>query len=166
MHLRLDAIVMGQSSPGGRGAACLTAVLALTMCGASTENRPAVTPAVAATNQVAKVVLPPQSIFIDEVGQGKDPFFPNSTRREQPGKTPATVQMPTVLDQLVLKGITGTKTRRFAIINHEVFGVGEEYELTLAGQRIKVCCEQINETSVVISVRGQPNKMELKLRQF
>jgi hypothetical protein len=157
---------MKVSRVSGYGLAILTFSAALAIPGASLPVTPQKAPVLLATNGVAAPNPPPRSVFVDDFDQGKDPFFPHSTRRSQPGKGSAIVSAPPVLDQLVLKGITGTKNRRFAIINSEVFGVGEEHDLTLAGQRLNLRCEQINETSVVVSVKGQPNKKELKLRQF
>jgi hypothetical protein len=165
MQSRPDQFMKASRVSGCRLASLIFSA-ALVLPGAPLPVTPPTAPAALATNKVAAPQPPPRSVFVDVVGQGKDPFFPQSTRRSQPGKGTAVVSAPAVIELLVLKGITGTKNRRFAIINNEVFGVGEEHDLTLAGQRLNLRCEQINETSVVVSIKGQTDRKELKLRQF
>ena len=104
----------GQSSPPSAPPAGTNAA-----AGAKTAAKPAAGKPADMT-QFASVfddVLPPA---------GRDPFFPNSTRRmpkapvvhpKTPGATPA--------EDLILKGIVGTGTHRLAVINNEILEPGE-----------------------------------------
>jgi hypothetical protein len=138
--------------------------------GAATTPLANPTPSVTAAKAILTPSPTPPSVFVNDLKQGRDPFFPNSSRRAQPlaAKTPspADTRQLGVLDGLTLKAITGTKNRRFAIINTEVYGVGEDHEINVAGQRIAVRCEEISDDSVVVSIAGQAAKKELKLKQF
>lgn len=100
----------------------------------------------------------PKSVFMDDPQFGKDPFFPASTRRgAQILKTSATVVIP----DLTVKGISGTKERRLAIINNRTFEVGEEAELKVSGQLVKIRCVEIREKSVLLEVNGQAKALSL-----
>ena len=115
------------------------------------------------TNRAPTQVVFPQSVFATEGVTGKDPFFPNSTRRVkrlEPSK------QPTIRDfsgLLKLTGITGG-VRPIATINNLTFAVGEEQEVKVEGGRLKIRVLEIREKSVVISAEKQPLPIELKLR--
>lgn len=100
-----------------------------------------------------------RSVFQDEKGIGRDPFFPNSTRRLGPVPTQRIVEV--VNHNLSLKGISGTKEKRLAIINNRTFEIGEEADLRISGQLLKVKCMEIRERSVVISVNGSARELFL-----
>src|SRR6266567_1653448 len=57
------------------------------------------------------------SEFVNTPSFGKDPFFPKSTRRGAV-QTNAAEVAPTPISCLVLKGISGSKGHRLAIINN------------------------------------------------
>ena len=80
--------------------------------------------------------------------EGRDPFFPNSTRLYET-VLPA---QPHVADvsSLVLKGISGPSDHRLAIINNRTFGVGDEANLATPQGPIHVRCVEIKAGSVVI----------------
>jgi len=106
-----------------------------------------------------------KSVFMNQAGFGKDPFFPNSTRLQP--KTP--VKMPDAMslksgvpDFVLLKGFAVLKDRKLAIINNYTVEAGEEFLLKFNGQQIKVKCIMIKDDSVVIEVNGSTK--ELKLR--
>src|SRR5688572_25252665 len=79
-----------------------------------------------------------KSVFIADAGAGKDPFFPNSTRgREIPQiiTTNVVPQQPSLaLNNLALKGISGTKGQRLALINSSTVAIGESVEIRLGQQ--------------------------------
>ena len=112
----------------------------------------------------------PKSIFVDDVKGGRDPFFPNSTRRLEMLPRIATASTnaapaPSVLfDQLFLKGISGTKGEPLAIINSSTIGLGEVAEIKCSGRVVKVRCREIRERSVLIELVGSHEIKELKLR--
>jgi hypothetical protein len=128
--------------------------------GANQTNAPTAQPA---TNEV--VVAIPQSVFVDEFQKGKDPFFPNSLRR-QPGRSadvPAPVVAPLLVSEFKLKGITGPANRRFALINNRDFEVGEKGSVYAGGKKVVIKCEKIGPRSVWITIEGQPGLKELRL---
>ena len=112
----------------------------------------------------------PQSAFADDGLAGKDPFFPNSTRRQERTivrVTPTTKTAPTVnfLNNLLLKGISGLDGQKLALINSSTVAQGEVAEIRLAGQILKIRCREIRERSVVVELESGSEVRELKLRE-
>ncbi len=101
-----------------------------------------------------------KSVFINTPGMGKDPFFPTSTRRGA-AKTPTVVEGPPAVPQLTLKGISGPKNHRLAIINNKTFEVGEESDLRLGNQIVRVRCVEVRDDGVTVSINGQTQKLLL-----
>lgn len=128
---------------------------ASTMPGAPTAPAPAASPDDAS---------PTKSVFVDRPNFGRDPFFPNSSRR---GKlVEATVAQPVAsFDNIALKGISGgTADKRLAILNNKTFEAGEEGELRVSGQLTRVKVVEIREKSVVISINGVTKELFLGAR--
>ena len=121
----------------------------------------------AETNQIEWVAFAgfvvPKSVFIDDPENGRDPFFPLSTRRI----TDPDLDVPilTGVDALELKGITGPAENRIALINNLTFTTGEVGEVRGVGQtnKFKIQCLDIREKSVVVRVIGQAEEHELFL---
>lgn len=137
--------------------AAVSTVLALAMFARGSEHVVPTDPAV------------PKSVFVDDVQNGKDPFYPNSTRRQEAlprvAATTNSAPVPSMLfDQLFLKGISGTKGEPLAIINSATVGLGEIAEIKCSGQIVKVRCREIRERSVLIELVGSHEVKELKLR--
>ena len=136
---------------------------ALLGCACLRAAEPTVAPA---TN--SPVVVVPKSLFVDEAANGKDPFFPGSTRRQEAAATTATtnnvVAPTTFLSQLALKGISGTKGQLLAIINNATLAVGETGDVKVGGRTVKVRCREIRDRSVLIELEGGGEVKELKLR--
>jgi len=108
-------------------------------------------------------VVARKSVFQDDAKNGKDPFFPRSTRRGPKAATAvAEVVAPKV--HLVLKGITGAANRRFALINNQTLVVGETASVRVANGQVRVHCLEIRSDSVLVSVEGSPEQTELRLR--
>jgi hypothetical protein len=114
------------------------------------------------TNRAPAQVAIPQSVFATEGATGKDPFFPNSSRRI---KRDDSSKQPTRDFSALLKltGIAGG-VRPIATINNLTFAVGEEQEVKVEGGKVKIRVDKILEKSVLISVEKQPQPIELKLR--
>ena len=108
-----------------------------------------------------------RSVFIDEPRTGKDPFFPNSTRRAPAAEVAVTNAPPpsTLFSQLSLKGISGVRGQRFALINSATVGVGEKAEIRAGSQSVKIRCREIRDASVLIELVGGTEVRELKLRE-
>jgi hypothetical protein len=115
-------------------------------------------------------VVSVQSIFTDDPKFGKDPFFPKSGRRVVQvavpvGTTPDLSMSAQNLAGLALKGISGSKDKRLALINNRTLQINEEGEFKINGHTLKLRCVEIREKSVVISVDGFTETKELFLRQ-
>ena len=115
------------------------------------------------TNRAPTQVVLPQSVFASDGVTGKDPFFPNSSRRMKRDDKGDRQPTRDLSGFLKLTGIAGG-VRPIATINNLTFAVGEEQEVKVEGSKVKIRVLEIREKSVVISVEKQPLPIELKLR--
>jgi len=97
----------------------------------------------APTPQKAKLEIQPSVFNVPtSASEGRDPFFPASTRvfatSENQTRGPA-------LTDLTLKSILGTSPHVFAIINNHTFAMGDDGDVTTkSGQRLHIRCVDIN----------------------
>ena len=145
------------------------ALLGLTFTTRAVQTPPAAAGQGKATTNAAPAELElPKSVFIIPTAsaQGKDPFFPLSTRLSPPPPPPVspTDVAPVVVQsvQLDLKGISGAVNRRLAIINNQTFAVGEEAEVAVNAGRVRVVCKEIKNDSVLVLVNGQERTLRLR----
>ena len=138
-----------------------TALLIITAVG--TQSAPAATET-NTTDSATAAVTARKSVFVDDMKSGKDPFFPKSTRRGEKEPTVITKAAAPVV-KLSLKGISGPTNRRFALINNQPLAAGESAFVRIAGGQVKVYCWEIREDSAVVSIEGDPERKELKLRE-
>ena len=120
----------------------------------------------ATTNAPPAEAVIPKSEFNDKLPQGRDPFFPRSTRRAVVAPTTAAgvVQRPAFEPSLfVLKGMSGSAARRLAIINDRTFAAGEDQEVTTRTGKVLIRCQEIRDNSVLISFGNPPQPLELRL---
>jgi Thioredoxin-like len=75
----------------------------------------------------------------------------------------ATTLPPPNYTNLVVKSITYSAARRFALINSETLTPGDSAWFKLGSERVKVRCVDIQEKSVVVQVQGEPKTRELQL---
>jgi hypothetical protein len=116
------------------------------------------------TNAALVQVEIPKSVFIipSTPEQGRDPFFPLSTRLSRSVVVPVTVtNAPAVSVELELKGISGAANHRLAIINNRTFGVGEEGEVNSNGSRVRITCEDIGTDFARVRVNGVERTLRL-----
>ena len=124
---------------------------------------PTNSPAKSATNSAAPPIVIAKSEFAipATASEGRDPFFPNRAL------TAATANNTNAASSasytFMLQGISGTKSKRFALINNRTFEVTEEGDITVGRSKVRVHCVSISEDSVVIEVEGK--QQELKLKQ-
>lgn len=99
--------------------------------------------------------------------EGPYPLTPaqqaDGPRRPPPKFVPIAPTTPIVYTELALKGISGSKERRMALINNETLMAGETAKIKFLNSRVEVCCKEIREDSVLVIVDGKA--MELKLGQ-
>lgn len=148
------------ASPSVRKVAAIVA--AVVLCGmANASDKPAV--------KSSEPVVP-KSVFVNIPESGKDPFFPNSTRRlhtlARVVSTTNAPQTSAVWGQLVLKGISGTKAQPLALINSSTIAEGEVADIKWGlRQVVKVRCLEIRDSSVLVQLVGTSETRELKFRE-
>ena len=146
------------------------ALLGMTFTARAAQTPPIAPGKAKATTNAAPAELElPKSVFIIPATceEGKDPFFPLSTRLHPPPPvvtpTPTNVAPAVVqLVQLDLKGISGAVNHRLAIINNQTFAVGEEGEVAVNPGRVRVVCKEIKDDSVLVLVNGQERTLRLR----
>ncbi len=110
------------------------------------------------------------SLFVDNYAHGVDPFFPKSKRRHP--KNEAVVAAPeseveTVpsgrIENLSLKGITGTGAQRLALINNRSFSKDESGTVRIPGGQMQIRVLELGDRSVKIKIEGDPKTHEITL---
>jgi len=101
------------------------------------------------------------SVFVlpSSVKEGRDPFFPESTRTLE--MTPAAVHTVEITS-LRVPGITGSPGHLLAIINNHTFAVGDEGDVLTPAGRVTLRCLEIHNDSVVVEINGQPHRISLE----
>src|ERR1041385_5634112 len=104
------------------------------------------------------------------------PPAPSAASSSIPPRTPpGPVQQPALFGgapagppprytNLVLKSISGTKERRFALLNNQTFSAGETARVKLESGDVQVHCLEIRDRSVLVTVDGQPGPREIRMR--
>jgi hypothetical protein len=118
------------------------------------------------TNALPAQLEIPKSVFIIPTTpqEGKDPFFPLSTRLfSVPVVVTTNVHStaPVIID-LKLNGISGTADHRLAIINNHTFGADEEGVVSTPSGRVSIRCLEIKPDSVRVLVNGQERILRLR----
>lgn len=122
------------------------------------------TPAAATPASTEAPALPLSTFAVPrKVTEGRDPFFPNSSRVY--GESTATNRAPTVVADLVLKGISGTTEQPLAIINSTTFTAGESNEVILKNGRMRIQCVEINMSAGTVLLQVGAERRELRLGQ-
>jgi len=65
----------------------------------------------------------------------------------------------------VLKGVSGVPGKRLAMLNNRTVEAGEETEVKINNQTIRVRCVEVRDKSVVIGIEGTAETREIHLRQ-
>jgi hypothetical protein len=144
-----------------------TAALALVLgATAAQTTAPAAGKAPASTNAAPAQPQIPTSVFINPTTpqEGRDPFFPLSTR-QKPVVFQITTNAPAVaIAELELKGISGAGAHRLAIINNRTFESGEEGTVLSNVGRVRLTCKEINADSVRVLLNGVERTLTLRPR--
>ncbi len=127
-------------------------------------------PAKPSTNAAPAQLEIPKSIYIvpTRAKEGRDPFFPNSTREytTADGKSARSAKTAATADALLdLKGFSARPGFRLAIINDHSFGVGEEGEVNTPAGRIRIRCVAIKDDSVVVEIGGERRELQFRLKK-
>jgi protein disulfide-isomerase len=93
----------------------------------------------------------------------------SEVRHKEPESPPlpvfngAPMLRPQIFTNVVLKGISGPKGNRLAVINNETLGAGESAMLKLGNAQVKVKCIEVREDSVLVSLDGSAPR-EVRMR--
>jgi hypothetical protein len=150
------------------GAAALAALISTPACKPSAPQAapaPKPKPAVAVATNAAPEVDTAEftSEFSDyyPADKGRDPFFPNSTRRFKAAPVISPNPVPAKAEpQLVLKGIS---KGRFVIINNAELEKGEEQGVRTGAGRVVLRVLEIGDDYVIVKVSGEEGTRKLML---
>jgi len=100
------------------------------------------------TNALAQAVFTLPS----SPSEGRDPFFPNSTRPYEDALSK--VKRPADLTSLQIKGFSKIGNQRYVIINNHTFGQGDEGDVLTSQGRIHIRCLTVGTDSVMVESAG------------
>ena len=90
--------------------------------------------------------------------EGRDPFYPESTR---PYEAAVAANKTVEITTLAIKGISGSPGHRLVIINNHTFGIGDEGDVLTSSGRVHIRCTEIRADSVAIEINGQRHELHL-----
>jgi hypothetical protein len=95
--------------------------------------------------------------------KGRDPFFPNSRRREPVAAQSNPGEKSPPASGLQLKGTIVGADHSIADINSSILEVGEEATVRVPGGSVRLKCLEIGQDHAVVQVEGelQPRRLEL-----
>jgi hypothetical protein len=117
--------------------------------------------------QVTNAPTKSVSVFImpTSPADGRDPFYPASSRPYQSAVVPNGKMSDVNMSLLSLQGVSGQPPQRLAIINKRTFTTGDNLEVSTSQGRIRVLCLEISDNSVVIEVNGQRHELRYEEKQ-
>jgi len=122
---------------------------------------------VSATN---KLSLEYVSVFENLTSpKGRDPFYPNSHRRDPVPIMPAMLtEKAPPSSELVLKGVVGATNHRLAVINNVILETGETGSVRVPSGKVRLKCLEIGGDFAVIQVEGEiePKRLQLIKKGF
>ena len=110
-----------------------------------------------ATNAPAKFV-PIRSVFVMPTGpkEGRDPFFPESSRVYEANATTPIATVPvTEITTLKVKGYSVVNGQPMVIINNHAFMIGDEGDVLTSSGRVHIHCLAIKGGTVVVEAGNQ-----------
>jgi|HubBroStandDraft_1064217.scaffolds.fasta_scaffold634160_2 hypothetical protein len=84
--------------------------------------------------------------------EGRDPFFPNSTRPYE--EMVSKHRNPVELTSLQIKGFSEIAGQRYVIINNHTFAAGDEGDVITPDGRIHIRCLSVGQDSVLVESGG------------
>lgn len=138
----------------------------------SAEKKEKVQPSASTEEEVEAEEEFPKSVFTNEIGKGRDPFFPDSQRRQikitSPKKNTKEVNNggPVVdstkpdLSLFEVKGIIGGS---IALINGRTFEKGESAKVKTKNGEIEIDCIEVTRDSVEVQIMGYSGRHKLYL---
>ena len=107
--------------------------------------------------------VPALSVFVmpANVHDGRDPFFPESTR---PYEGAAATKRTFEVNTLSVKGISIEHGQSMAIINNHTFAIGDEGDVITPSGRVHLRCIDIRAGTVVIEVNGTKRELSIGIK--
>ena len=104
--------------------------------------------------------VPPRSVFVQPASphDGRDPFFPESTRPYEETSPATKRQEPLVL---TVKGLSVEHGHTMVIINNHTFAVGEEGYVRSGAARVHLRLVEIRAGTVVIEINGSRRELSI-----
>ena len=93
--------------------------------------------------------------------EGRDPFFPESTRVFEVMMAASQTNRTAEITSLKVPGISGESGHLLAIINNHTFAEGDEGDVLTASGRVHLHCIEIQPTYVVVEVNHQKHRINL-----
>ncbi len=112
-------------------------------------------------------IVPPRSVFDipATVKEGRDPFFPESTRAADAAAAAAATTIShnsnEAVANLKVPGISGTPGHQLAIINNHTFAVGDEGDVLTSSGHVHLRCVEIQPDAVVVEIAGRIHRIKL-----
>ncbi len=105
------------------------------------------------------------SVFIQPTSpsEGRDPFFPNSTRPYE--EFVSKRHNPVELTSLQIKGFSEIAGQRYVIINNHTFAAGDEGDVITPDGRIHIRCLSVGQDSVLVESGGAQHILKFSDQQ-
>ncbi len=106
---------------------------------------------------------PARSVFTLPAGvhEGRDPFFPESTR---PYEEVAASKHTMDVTAFVIKGLSIEHGRPMVIINNHTFAVGDEGDVLTTSGRVHLHLVEIRHAAAVIEVNGSRRELSISTK--
>ena len=100
-----------------------------------------------------------RSLFVmpSSPSEGRDPFYPNSTRPYEDVVIKHTVDVPS----FTIRGFSEIAGHRYVIINNHTFGQGDEGDVITPAGRIHLRCLTVGIDSVMIESGGSQQLLKI-----
>src|SRR5579864_4776387 len=128
---------------------------------------PVVARAASQSEPATNSIVSPRSVFDipTTAKEGRDPFFPESTRAADAAAAAAATTVPhnpnEAIANLKVPGISGTPGHQFAIINNHTFAVGDEGDVMTSSGRVHLRCIKIQPDAVVVEIAGRIHQIKV-----
>jgi hypothetical protein len=139
----------------------LVLVFASSLTSSGAGSAPPSSPSALATNRPPVV----KAVFAPDLPTGKDPFFPETRRRQSaaPSEAKNAAPLPGPIEQLKLKGVSLANNRRLALINNQTLAEGETARIKVPAGSVDIQCLKIHEHSVRVRIVSTREEKELTL---
>ena len=106
---------------------------------------------------------PARSVFVMPASpqQGRDPFFPESTRPYEEMMASKHIAEPLTF---TVSGLSVENGHPMVIINNQTFAVGDEADVHTGGKRVRIRLLEIRDGTAVIEVNGTRRELSTNIK--